>query len=93
MPFPGPDEAGKHTSDEADRVLVRDRVDTQFVGSPVTVARELARLQEATDADELIVTTSTHSYEDRKRSHCLLAQEWFGDQAHSGARTVERLHQ
>ena len=93
MPFPGPDEAGKHTWDEDDRALVRDRVDTQFVGSPGSVTRQLARLQEATDADELIVTTITHSYEDRKRSHSLLAQEWFGDQAHSGERSVERLHQ
>ena len=93
MPFPGPDEASKHTWDEEDRALVRDRVDTQFVGSPVTVARELARLQEATDADEIIVTTITHSYEDRKRSHSLLAQEWFGNRPSSGQRTVERLHQ
>jgi alkanesulfonate monooxygenase SsuD/methylene tetrahydromethanopterin reductase-like flavin-dependent oxidoreductase (luciferase family) len=93
MPFPGPDEASKHTWDEEDRALVRDRVDTQFVGSAVTVAIELARLQEATDADEIIVTTITHSYEDRKRSHSLLAQEWFGNRPSSGQRTVERLHQ
>jgi alkanesulfonate monooxygenase SsuD/methylene tetrahydromethanopterin reductase-like flavin-dependent oxidoreductase (luciferase family) len=78
IPFPGPNEAGRHTWDDDDRALVRDRVDTQFVGSPRTVADRLALLQEATGADELIVTTITHSHADRKRSFSLLAQEWFG---------------
>jgi alkanesulfonate monooxygenase SsuD/methylene tetrahydromethanopterin reductase-like flavin-dependent oxidoreductase (luciferase family) len=31
---------------------------------------------EATDADELIVTTITHDHADRVRSHQLLAEEW-----------------
>ena len=92
MPFPGPDEASRHAWSDEDRALVRDRVDTQFVGSPKTVAQQLAQLQEATGADELIVTTITHSHEDRRRS-ILLAQEWFGNRPSSGQRTVERLHQ
>jgi alkanesulfonate monooxygenase SsuD/methylene tetrahydromethanopterin reductase-like flavin-dependent oxidoreductase (luciferase family) len=58
---------------------VADRVDTQFVGSPKTVARQLSLLQEATDADELIVTTITHSHADRVRSFSLLAEEWLDD--------------
>ena len=38
IPFPGPDEAGRHVVERSeDRALVRDRVDTQFVGSPRTV--------------------------------------------------------
>jgi alkanesulfonate monooxygenase SsuD/methylene tetrahydromethanopterin reductase-like flavin-dependent oxidoreductase (luciferase family) len=89
MPFPGPVEAGRHTWDEDDRALVLDRVETQFVGSPATVARELTRLQEATDADELIVTTITHSHADRKRSFSLLAQEWFGGPVPSGNGTLD----
>ena len=36
-------------------------------------------LQEATAADELIVTTITHSHTDRIRSFTLLAQEWFSE--------------
>jgi alkanesulfonate monooxygenase SsuD/methylene tetrahydromethanopterin reductase-like flavin-dependent oxidoreductase (luciferase family) len=78
MPFPDPGEVGRHSWDDHDRVLVRDRVETQFVGSPATVTRHLDRLQEATDANELIVTTITHSHADRKRSFTLLAQEWCG---------------
>lgn len=88
IPFPGPDQAGRHTWDDDDRALVRDRVDTQFVGSSTTVARELVRLQEATDADELIVTTITHSHADRMRSFALLAREWFRDRHQQGKRTM-----
>ncbi len=68
IPFPGSDEAGRQPWDENDRALVADRVDTQVVGSPKTVARQLSLLQEATDADEIIVTTITHSHADRVRS-------------------------
>jgi alkanesulfonate monooxygenase SsuD/methylene tetrahydromethanopterin reductase-like flavin-dependent oxidoreductase (luciferase family) len=80
IPFPGPDEASRVEWSDEERALVRDRVETQFVGSPRTVAARLALLQEATGADELIVTTITHSHTDRIRSFTLLAQEWF-DQA------------
>ena len=41
-----------------DRELVRDRVETQFVGSPSTVAERLAALQAVAGADELLVTTT-----------------------------------
>jgi alkanesulfonate monooxygenase SsuD/methylene tetrahydromethanopterin reductase-like flavin-dependent oxidoreductase (luciferase family) len=53
-----------------------DRVETQFVGSPATVADRLAALQAVTEADELLVTTITHRHEDRVASQTLLAQEW-----------------
>jgi alkanesulfonate monooxygenase SsuD/methylene tetrahydromethanopterin reductase-like flavin-dependent oxidoreductase (luciferase family) len=51
-------------------------VATQFVGSPAAVARQLRVLQEATGADELLVTSVTHAHADRVRSHELLAREW-----------------
>jgi alkanesulfonate monooxygenase SsuD/methylene tetrahydromethanopterin reductase-like flavin-dependent oxidoreductase (luciferase family) len=78
IPFPGPDEASRHVWTDEDRELVRDRTETQFVGTAQSVARDLERLQEATDADELVVTTITHSHTDRIRSYALLAREWFG---------------
>ncbi|WP_328557585.1 MsnO8 family LLM class oxidoreductase [Streptomyces sp. NBC_00358] len=74
--FPTPDEARAHVWTDADRALVQDRLDTQFVGSPGRVADELARLQEATGADELLITTITHDHADRVRSYELLAEEW-----------------
>lgn len=74
--FPTPDEARAHSWNDADRELVADRVETQFVGTAVQVADQLERLRDATEADELIVTTITHDHNDRVRSYELLAQEW-----------------
>ncbi|MFC9994726.1 LLM class flavin-dependent oxidoreductase [Nocardia sp. NPDC127526] len=58
------------------RSLVEDRVTTQFVGSPATVAERLSALQKLTGADELLITSVTHDHEDRLNSHRLLAREW-----------------
>ncbi|ADI12594.1 Luciferase-like monooxygenase [Streptomyces bingchenggensis BCW-1] len=74
--FPTPEEARAHAWSEADRALVQDRIDTQFVGSPGRVADQLEQLQEATGADELLITTITHDHADRIRSYELLAEEW-----------------
>ncbi len=74
--FPTPDEAREYTWTDAERDLVLDRVDTQFTGSPKQVADQLEQLQDATGADELIITTITHDHADRVRSYRLLAQEW-----------------
>ncbi|MFJ8128458.1 LLM class flavin-dependent oxidoreductase [Streptomyces hydrogenans] len=78
IPFPTPDEARAHvrTWTEEDHALVADRVDTQFVGTPGQVADQLEQLQQATGADELIITTLTHDHADRVRSYRLLAEEW-----------------
>ena len=76
IPFPTPVEARAHTWTDADRELVADRVETQFVGSAAQVADQLERLRDATEADELIITTITHDHRDRVRSYQLLAEEW-----------------
>lgn len=74
--YPTLKEARAHEWTDADRALVQDRVDTQFVGTPAQVADQLERLQEATGADELLITTMTHEHTDRVRSYELLAGEW-----------------
>ncbi len=76
IPFPSPARAHAVEWAAEDRALVEDRVSTQFAGSPVTVAKSLRVLQEATGADELLVTTITHEHADRVRSARLLAREW-----------------
>ncbi|MEV0321219.1 LLM class flavin-dependent oxidoreductase [Streptomyces sp. NPDC050658] len=76
IPFPTPEEADRLTWTDEDRVLVADRVETQFVGAPETVTEGLAELQRATGADELLITTITHDHADRVRSYELLAQAW-----------------
>ena len=74
--FPTPEEARRHQWTDADRDLVADRLATQFVGTPRQVADHLERLRDATEADELIITTITHDHADRVRSYQLLADEW-----------------
>jgi luciferase family oxidoreductase group 1 len=76
IPFPTPEQARAHRWIDADRAMVADRVDTQFTGSPKQVADQLEQLQEATGADELVITTITHDHADRVRSYQLLAEEW-----------------
>jgi alkanesulfonate monooxygenase SsuD/methylene tetrahydromethanopterin reductase-like flavin-dependent oxidoreductase (luciferase family) len=76
IPFPTPQEADAHEWTPQDRELVADRVDTQFVGSPETVTERLAVLRDATEADELLITTITHDHRDRVRSYELLASAW-----------------
>ncbi|MCC3313385.1 LLM class flavin-dependent oxidoreductase [Nocardia africana] len=61
---------------EQQQRLVHDRVTTQFVGAPGSVAERLSALQQLTGADELVVTSVTYRHEDRLRSHELLAAEW-----------------
>ena len=78
MRFPAPADAAAHRWSEADRALVADRIDTQFVGAPSTVAGKLRVLRRVTGADELLVTTITHDHPTRVRSFELLAAEWLG---------------
>jgi luciferase family oxidoreductase group 1 len=76
IPYPTAAEVRAVAWTSADRELVADRVDTQFVGTPAQVADDLERLRDATGADELVVTTVTHDHADRVRSYELLAAEW-----------------
>ena len=74
IPYPDPD-AVEPLSDEQLEV-VKDRTATQFVGDPDEVASKLETLQRVTAADELVVTSVTHSHSDRLHSHELLAKRW-----------------
>ncbi|PWJ53120.1 Flavin-dependent oxidoreductase, luciferase family (includes alkanesulfonate monooxygenase SsuD and methylene tetrahydromethanopterin reductase) [Quadrisphaera granulorum] len=81
IPYPSPSEAAEltspdHWTDDDDDALVRDRLATRFVGSATTVADGLERLRDATGADELLITTTTHDHAARIRSYELLAAEW-----------------
>lgn len=74
--YPSPAEAAELPWSPEEQELVEDRLQTQFVGSPGQVAERLRQLQEATDADELLITSITHDHDDRVRSHELLAKHW-----------------
>ncbi|MBF6062605.1 LLM class flavin-dependent oxidoreductase [Nocardia terpenica] len=62
-------------TDQQER-LVRDRLATQFVGTPSAVTERLSTLRQLTGANELVITSVTHRHEDRLTSHRLLAHEW-----------------
>ncbi|MCV7100850.1 LLM class flavin-dependent oxidoreductase [Mycobacterium palustre] len=74
VPYPDPDACEPLT--EKQLAVVIDRVATQFVGDPDEVAERLEALQRVTNADELVITSVTHSQADRLRSHELLAKRW-----------------
>ncbi|MFE5408141.1 LLM class flavin-dependent oxidoreductase [Microbacterium sp. NPDC056569] len=85
VPFPSPDEADAEPLTADELAVVRDRLDTQFVGSPETVVERLETLQRVTGADELLVTTVTHDHADRVRSYELLAEAWGDGPEPAGA--------
>ncbi|TWF79831.1 luciferase family oxidoreductase group 1 [Pseudonocardia hierapolitana] len=82
-PYVAPGQARAREWTPAERAIVADRVDTQFVGSPATVVEGLATLARVTGADELLITTITTEHGDRVRSTELLARAWA---EHAGRR-------
>jgi luciferase family oxidoreductase group 1 len=72
--YPTPEEAAAYRFTPAERESVKGWTRSHVVGSPATVLARLAELAERTAADELIVTTMTHSPEARLTSYQLLAE-------------------
>lgn len=82
-PYVTPEQARAREWTPAERAIIADRLDTQFVGAPATVVEKLATLARVTGADELLVTTITTDHADRVRSTELLARAWA---EHTGER-------
>ena len=76
IPFPAP--GGTRVTSGATRIGIWSPTASKpsSPAPPKQVADQLEQLQEATGADELIVTTITHDHADRVRSYELLAKEW-----------------
>ncbi len=64
-PLPSPEEAATYPYNPLERAYLEDRQATQVIGAPGTVRRGLARLLEATAADELMLTTMVFDPADR----------------------------
>lgn len=73
-PYPDPDAVSPLTGEQLE--LVKDRTETQFVGSVDVVTQRLSDLQRVTAADELVITSVAYRHEDRLRSHELIAKAW-----------------
>jgi luciferase family oxidoreductase group 1 len=64
-PMPSPEEAAAHPYNELERAFIDDRLATQIIGAPQTVQRGIADLVDATQADELMITTMVYDPADR----------------------------
>ncbi|MBT2248752.1 LLM class flavin-dependent oxidoreductase [Arthrobacter sp. BHU FT2] len=81
IPYPAPRDGSRldaeaSSPDTGAPDLIRDRVETRFVGGPAQVSEQLRALQRATGAQELLITTIAHSHRDRVRSYQLLSGAW-----------------
>ena len=66
--LPTPEQAAAHPWTPAEQQFVLERRAGQAIGSPDTVRASLGRLLEATEADELMITTQVYDIADRTRS-------------------------
>lgn len=80
LPLPSPEEAAAYPWTEQERAYICRRRQRLFCGSPQTVTARLRAFVEETEADEVMVTSSIHNHDKRKRSYSLLSQCWNGMQ-------------
>jgi alkanesulfonate monooxygenase SsuD/methylene tetrahydromethanopterin reductase-like flavin-dependent oxidoreductase (luciferase family) len=76
LPLASPEEALAYPYSPADRQRVTANRARLFVGKPSTVRARLQPLLEATQADEVMITTMIYDHMARRRSYELLAQEF-----------------
>jgi len=75
-PLPSIEEASARTFTDSEQALIDDALATHLIGDAETVSKGLAELVERTDADEVMISTRTHSYDARARSFELVARQW-----------------
>ena len=73
LPLASPEEATAYDYAPVDRARIASNRQRMSIGSPATVKARLAPLIEATQAQELMVTTMIHDHAARKHSYELLA--------------------
>ena len=75
-PMPTPEEAAAYPFTAAERAIVDESMSSHLIGTPDTVLEGMIRLQERTQADELMISTRIPSYEARVQSLQLVAEAW-----------------
>ncbi len=75
-PLPSPEEAAQYSFSDAERSIVQEAMSTHLIGDPDMVTDGLRQLQDRTGADEIMLSTRSHSYETRVRSLSLIAGSW-----------------
>ncbi len=74
VPLASPDEAAAYPYSQIDRERIARHRERLVVGSPDTVKARLKTLVDATQADELMITTMTYDHAARRRSYEILAK-------------------
>jgi luciferase family oxidoreductase group 1 len=74
LPLASPEEALAFGYSDADRMRIRQNRERLFVGSPETVQARLTPLIEATQADELMVTSMVYDHAARRHSYERIAE-------------------
>jgi luciferase family oxidoreductase group 1 len=75
-PLPSPEEAAQYSFSGVERSIVEEAMSTHLIGDPETVAEGLRQLHDRTGADEIMLSTRSHSFETRLRSLSLIAGSW-----------------
>lgn len=75
-PLPSPEEAARTVMSDADAGYVNETLASHFIGSPERVSEGLEGLRQRTQADEIMVSTRIHGFDERRRSYELLAGAW-----------------
>jgi luciferase family oxidoreductase group 1 len=74
--LPSPEEAKAYDFSPEEMAVVREATSTHLIGDPETVREGLVHLQRRTGADEIMISTRIHSYEERVRSLSLVSASW-----------------
>lgn len=77
-PVPSPEEAASYPYNPLERVIVQETRARTFVGTGEGVAAQVRQLARESQADEVIVTTTTHGHAERIQSYELLMEAWRG---------------
>ncbi|MBV8849427.1 MAG: LLM class flavin-dependent oxidoreductase [Methylobacteriaceae bacterium] len=76
-PLPSPEEAAAFPYSEADRARMRKSRERLFVGTPKAIEARLKPLIDATQADEVMITSAVYDHVARKRSYELIAAHFM----------------
>jgi luciferase family oxidoreductase group 1 len=74
--FSSPEEADAYPFSLAEKTMIDEVLATHVIGDPQAVREGLDLLQRRTQADELMISTRTHSHQARERSFTLVARSW-----------------
>lgn len=72
---PSLDEAHDYPLTDEEKAKVNKMKEKMIIGNPLDVKKKLEQLQRQYEADEMMIVTITHRYEDRLKSYELLAEE------------------